>query len=239
MSACPSLSPETPQRGTVFGEEGSRTSITRAGTGSWRRMELFLAPVPPGRRIRGTWLYGMGGGGLQSPEGQDGATSGCSPGLPPAPRSLEPVGTSFDSDPDTLRPPGLTPPGPQHSAGAVTTHAPTAPARRRLTVKGPDARRPATFAAHLFLMVPSRKAARRLSHPAEPRGVSRPFISVDLNRPSCLTCPHVSTPPSGSHGSSWMVAATPQPPSGARLPSAAGCPTGPSDPPCWPCGSSA
>lgn len=75
-SAFPGLSLETLWRELEFGEERSRNSIISSSSGSLKRMETLLAPVLPGRVIRGN-LALWDGCSAKSPR-PGCAISGCS-----------------------------------------------------------------------------------------------------------------------------------------------------------------
>ena len=111
-------------------------------------------------------------GGLQSPQGQDGAISGCSPGLSLAPPHSGPSGDTLEALQETAPPTSLTLsltlshplsptlPGPPSSCGCpVTSHAPTAPARKHLTLKAQMPRDQSPLQTASFSRRPSRKAA--------------------------------------------------------------------------------
>ena len=93
MSASPGLSLETPEGNCEFGEEGFRTSITRASNGSWRRMEPFPAPVSPGRVIGGlgSTVWGV----CRVPKARMVPPLGAPLVCRWPPRTLDPVGTPW------------------------------------------------------------------------------------------------------------------------------------------------
>lgn len=132
----------------------------------------------------------------------------------------------FDSVPDPL-----SSPVPYSSRTTVLLRVPSHLPRTNSTcaeaphVKGPDATGSVAFADCLFLTAPlqegcqlgTERPACSLS-PTEAGPIPNPLTSNNLNRRPCLQpAPASPSPPSGSRGSSWMVATTLQPPSGARL----------------------